>query len=69
MLLPLQVGFESIGAVYQALDKHVAQRLSEEFLPSAGKLQLQFLIEADARTGLQAAVFDATRGQGALIEC
>jgi hypothetical protein len=63
------VGFESIGALYQALDKHGAERLSEEFLASAGKVQLQFLIEADSRADLQAAVFDATRGQGALIEC
>jgi Domain of unknown function (DUF1949) len=58
-----QVGFDSIGVVYQQLDKHSAERRSEDFPEDSGRVRLRVVIEEDAKAALCSALMDATQGQ------
>jgi hypothetical protein len=63
-----QVGFASIGSVYQLLDKHSAERLSEDFPPDCSKVHLRVLVDAEVKAVLLSALMDATQGQAIVNE-
>ena len=57
----MQVPFNSLGPVYQVLNKHDAQHRTEEFLAS-GKVLIKAQVALDNLTDLQQDMLDATSG-------
>ena len=63
-LLLLQVSFQDIGAVYQLLDQHHAERLSEDFGDGGdAKVALRVRVEASQAESLQLAATNASSGR------
>ncbi len=60
-----QAPFDSLGAVYTALEQHQALREQEDFLES-GHVRLQLQVPADSADDLRSTLADSTSGQAEL---
>ena len=61
LLAAMQVPFNSLGAVYQVLNKHDAQHRTEEYLAS-GEVLIKAQVALDSMADLQQHMLDATSG-------
>jgi translation elongation factor EF-G len=53
--------FDSVGIIYNALNKHHASAIGEEYTVD-GRLLLRFQVPVNAVTALQCSISDATSG-------
>jgi hypothetical protein len=60
--MSITTSFEQLGAVYNCMDKHQAERESEEY-QAGGDLEIVVQVAADAWEQLQDAVGNATSGR------
>lgn len=63
-----QVTMDSIGSVYQVLEKHAVDRLSEDFDPEGVKVTVRFVVDETLSTSVGSALMNATNGKASVIK-